>query len=408
MIINKDLFIKNERYIVLFILIIGFLLRFIAANDTKIVTDETTKIQIAQSISFDPARLHLPIVSDKANHPLLTTYLVKIGFILLGKSDLGARILFICLGTVSLLILYQLLREYATKSEAILAMTFMCFSQYFIEWSVLAVEDSLVPFFSLLALYMFLRGIKTESKMLILFTGIVLGVGFLAKETIFFLIPIFFIHILINKEYRYWLKRPALYIALIVAFIIISPSIYWNMQNSLNNNYQIFFDKINATGSRVSFHALYLYLGDVFRLCTFIWEQSSMIGGRILDIPIFGPMWHDVHYWRNEFPVMFLPLGILCLIAVVYSWKDRKSELVCLFLFIFWANILFVSFFARTLEDGTWESYIEGYWWASLSVVPAVALVAHMLEDLRKRLPWILWCELFLVLLLVGNSLLII
>lgn len=407
MIINKDLFLKNEKYIVLFILIIGFSLRLIAAHDTPITPDEITKIQIAKSISFDPARLNLPIGSSQIHHPLLTVYLVKIGFILFGESDLGGRILFIFLGTISLLIIYLLIREDTKKREAVLAMTLMCFSQYHIGWSVLAMEDSLVPFFSLLALYVFLRGIKTGSKRFSLFTGIVLGIGFLAKETIFLLIPIFFILILMNKKYRYWLKRPDLYIALIFAFIIISPSFYWNMQNSWDN-YHAFSQKINATGARASFHSFFLYFGDVFRLCTFLGEQSGMIGAQIASIPVFGQIWKEVVAWRNEFPVMFLPLGILCLLAAIYSWKDRRSELVCLFISIFWTNIMFVSFFTRTLDNRGWAIYFEGYWWATLSAMPAIALVAYMLEDLRERFPWILWGELFLVFLLVVNSLWII
>lgn len=394
---------KYEKYIVVFILIVGFLFRLQAASAIHLVHDEKIRFEVAETISLDPKDPHLPIGSDKANHPLLTVYMVKSGLILFGEGALPGRIPFVCLGTLSLLLMYLLTREGLGRRKAVLATIFLCLSPYHIGWSRLAVEDSGLLFFGVLPVYTFFRGIGGRGRKLVLLTGIALGVGYLAKMTVFILIPIFFLYVLISKKYKYWFKRSELYIALIIALLIISPTLYWNMLHGWAN-YRMFLHKISGTGARVSFHALFLYLGDLFRVATFLAERSELLRAKMLAIPGFGVMWDEVQDWQNEYPAMCLALGVLGVFGAVYSWKARRLGLVRLFLLIFWVDILAASFLVRPWQAGEWVMYFEQYWWASLSVMPAVVLGAHALEDLRQRFSWIWVVQLLLVLYLAWNS----
>ncbi|MCX5849091.1 MAG: glycosyltransferase family 39 protein [Deltaproteobacteria bacterium] len=61
--------------------------------------------------------------------------------------------------------------------------------------------------------------------------GVFLGLGLLSKYTMILIVPCFFLFFLISPEHRFWLKKKEPYIALLIAFLVFSPVLYWNWQH---------------------------------------------------------------------------------------------------------------------------------------------------------------------------------
>jgi len=303
------MFFRNKNILVITIFVIAFILRFYGSWVPYFIDDDTDWILFANSISFNPQNLCL--LPFGSGHGPLTAYLVKISGILFGENAFGWRILSILCGTFLIVIIYFLVKNGLGRKEAVFASYLSAVNILFIFFSRYATDDMYsLLFFSLSLLYFWLA-LSRKSSFYMLFTGVVLGIGLLTKETIALLFPIFFIFILSGKKFRIWFKKKELYLSILIAIVISFPYLYWLFTHKM----YFFLPEVKEGGQWFNFlnfpsSIVYLLLGQPHHL----FDKDFALG---------------YHYTG---PI----IGLLCIIGVVYSLKYWKNEFVRLMNLVFW------------------------------------------------------------------------
>ncbi|MEM7179492.1 MAG: glycosyltransferase family 39 protein [Spirochaetota bacterium] len=103
--------------------------------------------------------------------------------------------------------------------------------------SMLLVHDSVLLLAWCGALYTVIRFLQQEkrSAWLLYLLFLILGIGFLGKHTmVFFAFSMLLWLVFTPSEYRL-LKNPHLYIGIILGAIVVSPMLYWNIENEWDN-----------------------------------------------------------------------------------------------------------------------------------------------------------------------------
>jgi hypothetical protein len=109
--------------------------------------------------------------------------------------------------------------------------------------------------------YTMLRIIQDENKKLWIIAGLLLGVGLLNKIGVLFLGAGLFVGLLLTPQ-RKWLATPWPYLAGIIAFVIFSPYIIWNLQHDLAHLEFIH----NASASKYSSLSPVTFIKDQFMM----------------------------------------------------------------------------------------------------------------------------------------------
>jgi Tfp pilus assembly protein PilF len=350
---------RGERYVVAAVLLLALLIRFYYATHLEFENeDEVAKFTLAQGISFHPDTFYVPLGSEKLFHPPLNQYLIKIGLLVGGESPLAARLPFMLLGTLSLLFIYLLAREGLDKRGALFALALASFDQYLIQMSILMLERVYISFIPP-ALFLFYRGIVTGKKRYFLFLGIVLGMGYLGKESILLILPGFGLFVLVNARFRQYLFRPHLYLALLVTLLILLPNLLWNVTHGAPS-FERHAMKIQEFGFVP--RAIALYLGELIIASldkAYLFLNS---GHRIWSEAQVTPHW---------------VVGLICLIGTIAALKEWKRPFFQLLLLVFFTVVAGVSFLSPH-ED------LNNFWWASASYIPALIMAAHLLNQVSR------------------------
>ncbi|MBL7197811.1 MAG: glycosyltransferase family 39 protein [Candidatus Omnitrophica bacterium] len=354
----------RSKLLLFIIVLFSFSVIFYASTTVQLNgPDEEEQFLMASRISFAPSSLHLPLgFPDIDSHPLLTSYFVKLGFLLFGKESIvGGRFLSVLLGSLGILLIFLLVNMGINLKTAFLSIIFLsvekCYSCRFrcIE------EDCLVIFFSILATYVFFKALKENSKSLMLLTGVVVGVGLYAKETVLLLLPIYFIYLCFSKNFRFWIRKKELYYAGAISLFIFTPFIIFNLSNDLYTMKSLFSGAMFGL-SPIAITALF---GEFF----------SYFIDKAVIIDIFD----------CEYPLMHWISGMVVLAGVIYSaGKGRGSPLIKLLLIMFSFNfILFSVIMNNPMAEP--NSFLNNTDWPSMMVVPGIILGSYMLVSLWNK-----------------------
>lgn len=184
----------KKQYIFIFLIVFfAFFIRLLSSNTAfiseenvwvKFASDHSLKYMGATGEYFD-GNIHI------WPHPPLALFIYKISGIIFNNSTTGFRLVPILFGTLSILLVYVLANKFISRKTAIISSLFMCISF----WHILAsteidMDGSILTFIFLLFIYAFLKYEETKHISWLLLTGIVGGIGLLAKFTTiaFFLI----------------------------------------------------------------------------------------------------------------------------------------------------------------------------------------------------------------------------
>ncbi len=372
---------SNDKYTLLAIFCIGLLLRLAGSLLVYLVFDEGAWVEVANRISFSPKNFNLVYHGD--HHPYFEAYLIKFSTLLFNKSwlaflpteiatRLSFRLLHVILCSATIVIIFYLVKSGLGKSQAVFAAFLIAFSQYHIHFSRTIIQIGSLLFFVSLSLLLFWKAIKQNNDKFIVFTGISVGMAYLCEESASLLLMIFFIFLLITKRLFKWLKKWQTYVAILAFLLLIAPDVYWNL-TAPNPDMKLHLIKA-AKFQGVSLLSISLYIGELFLM--FAKDILSFVGGLGRNA-----------VWPIEYPPMHWVLGVLCFVAVIYSFKKRKDEFIKLmqtaFLFIF----LFFTFLA---SSGLFKNF--SFYWASISFIPAIVLVSDLFTDLffkKSILKWI-------------------
>jgi|GEM_PF-3272976 len=358
---------KYRKLILLGIVIIGFALRYYAASNCCVVWDERHHdFPAAREISFSLKNLNLPLIDTRAQcSPMAGKYLVRAGWDIFGDNLLGARIPFVIIGTINILLIYLLARLGLGTPVALLAASLFALCQFNLTTSRIAdVTNPAVICMAVLSLWLFYKALKDYNKKLLLLNGVVIGMGFWFKENAVFLVPIYIIFLATCPEVRLWLKKKELWVSFIISFLVVSPLLYASL-NPAATRYGYILDE-STFG--ISLNAVGLYLGELILLI-------------IKPLPkIFDYVAVSLD---NEYTMMNFALGILILISVI-KWMRDKKPFIRMLIVCFLFNFIAFSFIRRS-------NIIQSFWnlgsldWGCIGMISGIILAAYTLDTMQKK-----------------------
>jgi len=163
------------------------------------------------------------------DHPPLSIWILALWKMFFGDTMLVIRIVPAIISSISLMILGLLTQKLGGgKSAIILAMVSFMLTPIFLGMNTIYSMNTFDYFFWISSAYLFLKLIQTENKKYWIGLGIILGLGLLNKTSVLWLgagILAGTIFTPLRKD----LKTKYPYIAFIIAILIFSPYIIWNV-----------------------------------------------------------------------------------------------------------------------------------------------------------------------------------
>lgn len=323
---------------------------------------------------------YLPLLGDEAyynlwsrylalsynDHPPMIAYIHWLINFLFGQHELAIRLGAITCLLISTLLIYLVGKEAFGKNVGIAsAILFNLVPTYLSGGFFLTPEQPLLIFW-LLSMFLALKLFKTQNKIFWYLLGISVGLGLLSKYPMIFFISGIFIFLLISKDNRHWFMKKEPYLALLIALLIFSPVIVWNIQQG--------FSSLSYHGSRLG-SPKYLY-----NIAYYFLLQIVMFSPPIYIFAFKALLinfWKKIKYENNlfllfpsiSFPAFFVFLfispftligghwtstcypGIILLICNKYSAEFfkapfRKAGLIASVGIIIFINALFISYYA--------------------------------------------------------------
>jgi membrane-associated phospholipid phosphatase len=162
----------------------------------------------------------------------LIAYLIALTTGIAGNTVLAVRFLAPFLLFGGSFYLYKLGAEMFGNAKAgVVAGLLLQTTVIFATYGLLMTIDSPFIFLWCLALWFFWQALKTDKKGYLYLTGIVVGLGFLAKYTMLFFFLCAFIFLLLSRQDRRRFRSVHLYLAFFLSLIVMSPVFIWNAQH---------------------------------------------------------------------------------------------------------------------------------------------------------------------------------
>ncbi|NOQ88949.1 MAG: hypothetical protein GQ550_08495 [Gammaproteobacteria bacterium] len=291
--------------------ICAFALRLVYLNGLEVIPQEAYYWNYAQHLS--PGYL---------DHPPLVAATIYAGEMLFGHNLFGSRFGAFVYGIIFITFFYRYARLQVDQACAVLASCFaLLLPYYFLGSGFLITPDAGLSMAWVMAVYFFYRALVTDDKKAWYGVGVAMGIGMLSKYSIVLLAPAAFLYILIDAQARQHLFKKEPYIAIVIAALIFSPVIYWNVINDWASfefqavdrfdkatefSLDVMLENILAMVTPLPLLALpYLFTAKAIR------EEKSQQG--LLE----SPFNIRVRYFIASF--LFLPLG-------VFAWSALESE----------------------------------------------------------------------------------
>jgi 4-amino-4-deoxy-L-arabinose transferase-like glycosyltransferase len=354
------------RWLVLAVLAGALALRLVAAASAPFTADET-------------GQLH----GGRLSHPPLAVFLAHSAAALGGESPFVVRLPFVILSVVGLAFVYPLARRGFGRWPALLALVLLSVDQFHLIRSRTASEAVALAFVPPI-LYFFYRAAAGSRPNFFVVAGVLLGVGFYAKEDVLLLLPALFLFLLWRRERRRWLRAKELLLGLVAVAVCVAGYVLFDSE-AADANFGRALSR--SAGVGLTLRGTSLYLGELLiRMVGTPIETAEFVW--ILD------------RWSEEVPPMNWVAGLLCLTAAVYTTDRYRNELTSLLLWVFWPIFTVASMVAPA--HGFFE--LDQIKWAGATVVPAALLAAELLY--RRAAPWRLGQLLAVALLgyLIGNA----
>lgn len=165
------------------------------------------------------------------DHPLMVAWIIKLFISLMGNIEFAVRSgAFLC-WFVTAYFAYKLTHEVFNKASANRALMIITVLPPYFSFGWFMSPDAPLTACWAMAIYYIHQALVRENKMAWWGVGTALGLGMISKYTIVLLGAAIVLFVLADRNSRKWLSRPQPYIAIIVACILFSPVIIWNMQH---------------------------------------------------------------------------------------------------------------------------------------------------------------------------------
>ena len=167
------------------------------------------------------------------DHPPMVAYIMALFTSLGGNSEFFVRLGgFLCILFSFFFIALTTRRLFAKEPKLIWELLFLySITLLFSAGAIIQTPETPMIFFWTLALYAGSRIVSGGRKRWWYLWGLALGLGLLSKYTMILIVPCHVGYILFSKKDRFWLTRKEPYLSLLLAFIIFSPVLLWNLHH---------------------------------------------------------------------------------------------------------------------------------------------------------------------------------
>lgn len=305
---------KGMYCVLAFFLLVYTLLLIRDIGHNSLVWDEAV---IAQS-GVDLVRLYPSLLGDPEGtintyvhwfpyFPPLMSIVLSLAYAIFGIGEVVARSVSVCFSLLGLITTFLLGREAFDESSGIASALLLSVMPIYWHMSRVAMLDVASVFFFTLTLYLYYKGLNTLKMELILLAGFTLGLGMLTKYPNILCVPVLFIPLFLGffgRKKVDWRPVVCLFLALEIAFFIFVPWFY--KTTMVSQSWRGWIHEIRP--------------GKQYK-------------------------WLMAEYWIGSLTVPFLqmtfPLGILALLAVAYSLKQRSKADIFL---LSWVVVIFLWF----------------------------------------------------------------
>lgn len=231
------------------------------------------------------------------DHPPLVFWIQYFSISIFGENNFALRFPSAILGVLSVYLLYLIGRRLYATSVGLIGAALMAVTLNSVYISRTGMQEAYVIFLMLLASYFFLRSLDKENYLI--WTGVALGFGFLAKYNVFILLPVFFTYLALFRRDYFWNKK--LWLGAFLSLVIFSPVILYNI-------------KLYQAVGHFDFQFSYIFKQnpDVWKVAP--GKDIGTIGNRIQD---FIPRLINTHSW------LFLITFALALGAALKAFVAR-------------------------------------------------------------------------------------
>ena len=361
----------SYQVVALCILLTGLCLRLVYAWNLPINSDEQEYMALAAKISLLPGSFFLPM-GKEAFHPLFAVYLTAIGLWAGNGSLFVCRVLFVLLSMAGLAGVFMLSKSFFGNKAGLVALLIAACCQHHIAsaCSLLGSKSYLfaVPWLILL----FYQAVETGSQKYWLLLGLLFGISLMFYGLAALLLPPFVLWAFASGNIRKILKNPAFYAGVVLCLAVLAPQAIWSLVHKSPGAVRAAgrFSDIGLTP-----RVLLLYLGDIL-LCLKSTSWAFMNEGSAMYLPFHVPC-HP-----------FLGVGLLGSVAWAILYIRDKRIL-----------FLVLCFFLAALPPAFLDK-TEGwnrFWWASITLFPAMALCSFFVDKLLRKRGWQIAAVIFLV-----------
>ncbi len=165
------------------------------------------------------------------DHPPMVAWLIGLGAAGFGDTEFGVRSgAFLC-WLVTAWFCFALARDLFGKGTALVAVMLMAVLPFFFLFGFFTTPDAPLTACWAGALFFLERALLAGRARAWWGAGICMGLGLLSKYTIVLLAPATLAFLLLDRPSRRWLRRPEPYLAALLAGLLFSPVILWNIRN---------------------------------------------------------------------------------------------------------------------------------------------------------------------------------
>jgi len=338
-------------------------LRLLVAVSSPYLPDEHDRsFPLADSISFAPDSLHLPIRGPE--HPAFPSYVVKASQTLFGMSPIGRRAIHVVIGLLMIVVIAIIAHQWHGIVVARWAAVLLAVNEYHVAVSAYATAKGPHLLFVALSLWAFTCAIRSGRPRHLWLAAAGVGLAFYSKEYAALLLPIYAV-VLWLPGHRGTFRLSHQVIAAGVFALIIAPDIVWHLFPSPDDFRWTYGDHL-ARITGISFTPGYLmfYLRDAIQAA---------------HLAITG---HLIPDGAAENPSMNSVLGAMLLAGVVWATLYCRRDVIAqLLLLTFWSMLGFFVLFAPDASDLT----PYAWYWIDITLFPATLLAAQWMATLTRR-----------------------
>ena len=307
---ENSLIRKRDRLFLLLVVAINLIIKIIPAGLLELSNDEV----YYWTYALFPDWSHF-------DHPPMTGLVIQLFTLnLTFHSELFMRAGALILSSANIVILFCLVRRLYSRLAAYFAIVMYISSIYFnIICGFFIVPDVPLMFFTLLALNYLLPAITVRNpagkdQFSVVIFGLFTGLAFLSKYQSLFLWFGVGLYILFHN--RIWLKKPALYISILVTLILSIPVIYWNFNNDFIS-FTYHGDRVGLFHNPVKFNYFTL-----FNLGQFSYQNPVLSVIYLITLyKIFRKKRHEI----TEINSLLLFLGIPLILVFIFVSLFRNT-----------------------------------------------------------------------------------